>query len=223
MSNTGNIGSSANADSGNSGGSNRRKRNYRHFGPAGTSGDRTNASAQQGSVRTGPVEQRQDNQGVRRETPGRESANRDATVRGTDAGARNNPNQQKAAAATVGRSNTRSSKNRRSRSGQNRPQSRGQEGPVTAVKAPERAETVLAAEKPVQPINKQSQPPRDKPARTEQQMKQNRKMAGNDRPARWDRRIQAEETYEDIRKDIDRIEKEIWLEIAGLHTIKLDY
>ncbi|MBN1891582.1 MAG: hypothetical protein JW780_02290 [Clostridiales bacterium] len=38
----------------------------------------------------------------------------------------------------------------------------------------------------------------------------------------WSRRIRAEETSEDIRKDNERIEKEIWLEIAGIHTMKLD-
>ena len=34
--------------------------------------------------------------------------------------------------------------------------------------------------------------------------------------------VKAEETIDDIRKDNDRIEKEIWLEIAGIHTVKLD-
>ena len=31
------------------------------------------------------------------------------------------------------------------------------------------------------------------------------------------------ETLDDIKRDNDRIEKEIWLEIADIHTIKLDY
>jgi len=53
----------------------------------------------------------------------------------------------------------------------------------------------------------------------------------NDRPERserprearnWGRNIRTEETYEDIKKDNERIEKEIWLEIAGIHTYKLD-
>lgn len=47
--------------------------------------------------------------------------------------------------------------------------------------------------------------------------------AGQDRLSRWDKRIKTEESYEDIKKDNERLEKEIWLEIAGLHTIKLDY
>lgn len=42
------------------------------------------------------------------------------------------------------------------------------------------------------------------------------------RASRVGKTIEPEETYEDIKKDIERIEKEIWLEIAGLHTIKLD-
>ncbi len=42
------------------------------------------------------------------------------------------------------------------------------------------------------------------------------------RNPRRERRIRAPETVEDIRKDIDRIEKEIWIEIAEIHTISLD-
>jgi len=43
------------------------------------------------------------------------------------------------------------------------------------------------------------------------------------RERNWDRnRIKAEETYEDIRRDNERIEKEIWLDIAGIHTLTLD-
>ncbi len=218
MSNTDNIGSSTNADSGNSGGSNRRKRNYRHFGPAGASGDHANTPAPHANVRTGPIEQRQENQSVRREP-----ASRETVVRSAEAGAKSNPDQQKTTAASGNQSNTRSNKNRRNRSNQNRPQSRNQPDlPVTAAKAPERAETG-PAEKPVQQVIRQSQPPREKPVRADQQIRQNRKTPSNDRSSRWDRRIQAEETYEDIHRDIERIEKEIWLEIAGLHTIKLDY
>lgn len=41
-------------------------------------------------------------------------------------------------------------------------------------------------------------------------------------PKNWSRNIRTEETSEDIRKDNERIEKEIWLEIAGIHTMKLD-
>ena len=39
----------------------------------------------------------------------------------------------------------------------------------------------------------------------------------------WDRnRIKPVETFEDIRRDNERIEKEIWLDIAGIHTLTLD-
>ena len=46
----------------------------------------------------------------------------------------------------------------------------------------------------------------------------------NDRPIRkWENRmVKIEETYDDIRKDNERIEKEIWLEIAEIHNAKLD-
>jgi len=38
----------------------------------------------------------------------------------------------------------------------------------------------------------------------------------------WGRHIRSEETYEDVRKENERLEKEIWLEIASIHTSKLD-
>ena len=46
----------------------------------------------------------------------------------------------------------------------------------------------------------------------------------NDRPNRkWENRmVKIEETFDDIRKDNERIEKEIWLEIAEIHNAKLD-
>jgi hypothetical protein len=46
----------------------------------------------------------------------------------------------------------------------------------------------------------------------------------NDRPARnWqDHKVKIEETLEDVRKDNERIEKEIWLEIAEIHNMRLD-
>jgi hypothetical protein len=42
-------------------------------------------------------------------------------------------------------------------------------------------------------------------------------------PARWEKRVRTEENVDDVRRDIERIEKEIWLEIASIHTIKLDF
>lgn len=49
-----------------------------------------------------------------------------------------------------------------------------------------------------------------------------RGQAQKQRVNRWEKQIKAEETLEDIKRENDRIEKEIWLEIAGIHTIKLD-
>jgi len=41
--------------------------------------------------------------------------------------------------------------------------------------------------------------------------------------SRWDpEKIKIEETYEDIKKENERIEKEIWLEIAEIHNTRLD-
>ncbi|MBR6484453.1 MAG: hypothetical protein IKT14_05490, partial [Clostridiales bacterium] len=34
--------------------------------------------------------------------------------------------------------------------------------------------------------------------------------------------IHAEETIEDIKRENDRLEKEIWIDIAEIHTIKLE-
>jgi len=41
-------------------------------------------------------------------------------------------------------------------------------------------------------------------------------------PRTWGRNVRAEETHEDVRRENERIEKEIWLEIASIHTFKLD-
>jgi len=41
-------------------------------------------------------------------------------------------------------------------------------------------------------------------------------------PRTWARNIRTEETHEDIHKENERLEKEIWLEIASIHTYKLD-
>jgi hypothetical protein len=41
-------------------------------------------------------------------------------------------------------------------------------------------------------------------------------------PRTWGRNIRAEETHEDVHRENERIEKEIWLEIASIHTYKLD-
>jgi len=49
--------------------------------------------------------------------------------------------------------------------------------------------------------------------------------ANNERPREarsWGKHIRSEETYEDVRKENERLEKEIWLEIASIHTFKLD-
>jgi hypothetical protein len=44
-----------------------------------------------------------------------------------------------------------------------------------------------------------------------------------ERPMRnWDRQVKAEETYDDVKRENDRLEKEIWLEIAEIRNIKLD-
>ncbi len=46
----------------------------------------------------------------------------------------------------------------------------------------------------------------------------------NDRPSRnWqERKVRIEETLDDVIKDNERIEKEIWLEIAEIHNMRID-
>jgi len=39
----------------------------------------------------------------------------------------------------------------------------------------------------------------------------------------WERRVKPVVTLEDLRKENDRIEKEILLEIAEIHNLKLDF
>lgn len=66
--------------------------------------------------------------------------------------------------------------------------------------------------------------------KTENQAFGNRKNNSNpppraDRPREprtWGRNIRTEETHEDIHRENERLEKEIWLEIASIHTFKLD-
>ena len=64
---------------------------------------------------------------------------------------------------------------------------------------------------------------RDRLSRQQNGSQPSAAIASQERSARWDKRIKTEESYDDIKRDNERLEKEIWLEIAGLHTIKLDY
>lgn len=85
-----------------------------------------------------------------------------------------------------------------------------------------------ANEKPAQTTEKQIPTVRNE--RTDNQAYANRKNVTNpaprvDRPREprtWGRNIRTEETHEDIHRENERIEKEIWLEIASIHTYKLD-
>lgn len=56
-------------------------------------------------------------------------------------------------------------------------------------------------------------------------MNPNPNQPRNDRqkePRTWGRHIRSEETFEDVKRENERLEKEIWLEIADIHTMKLD-
>lgn len=63
----------------------------------------------------------------------------------------------------------------------------------------------------------------NRPAPAQQQQQQANPYR-SDRPARnWqDHKVKIEETLDDVRKDNERIEKEIWLEIAEIHNMRID-
>lgn len=69
----------------------------------------------------------------------------------------------------------------------------------------------------------QQQQQRKLPASNEQRPVYNKLNRPNRPQNRWDdRKVKIEETFEDVRKDNERIEKEIWLEIAEIHNLRLD-
>ncbi|NLM78815.1 MAG: hypothetical protein GX173_12160 [Ruminococcaceae bacterium] len=195
MSDSGNR-ATGNSGPAKSGGSNRRKRNYRHFGPQGST---TDASASRETVRTGPVEQK-------RETGSDRSSQQESR----------NPTQVKpsgnAQSGDQAKRSVSRSRNRNNRNVQNRPQTSSAAPAVQPKPKTDNAE-------PAQQNKNQKKVKANQPTRPER----SNPLTRQKRVVRWDKKISAEETYEDIRSDIERIEKEIWLEIAGLHTITLDY
>lgn len=72
-------------------------------------------------------------------------------------------------------------------------------------------------------VNNSPRPQQNQPFQGAQRTPNNQ-GAVNVRPARkWeDHKVKIEETYEDIKRENERIEKEIWLEIAEIHNAKLD-
>ncbi len=66
--------------------------------------------------------------------------------------------------------------------------------------------------------NRNNRPPQN-PAT---QNNRNREFDKQNESKTWSRNLRSEETSEDIRLENERIEKEIALEISGIHTMKLD-
>lgn len=66
--------------------------------------------------------------------------------------------------------------------------------------------------------NRNNRPPQN-PAG---QNNRNREIEKQSETKTWSRNLRSEETSEDIRQENERIEKEIALEISGIHTMKLD-
>ncbi|MHB1484635.1 MAG: hypothetical protein ACYCYI_08210 [Saccharofermentanales bacterium] len=72
-----------------------------------------------------------------------------------------------------------------------------------------------------QPVQQQHQ--QQAPSQPSQATAQIQQQRPNQQSRKWETRaIKIEETFEDIKKDNERIEKEIWLEIAEIHNAKLD-
>ncbi|MCK9251996.1 MAG: hypothetical protein M0P55_04505 [Clostridiales bacterium] len=156
----------------------------------------TNAAGSAPVVRNGPVEQ------ARGASP-RDAGNRPAGDRNKQA-------------PSGGTSANRPNRSRSRRPNQNRPQQARSKPEQVSTEAPVTPESApVPAPAPA--------PARQNPPAQEIRASRNEPRAARNRPARWEKRIKAEETAEDIRRDIERIEKEIWLEIAGVHTIRLDY
>lgn len=68
------------------------------------------------------------------------------------------------------------------------------------------------------PQNRNNRPPQNPPI----QNNRNREYEKPVEAKTWSRNLRSEETSEDIRQENERIEKEIWLDISGIHTMKLD-
>jgi hypothetical protein len=89
----------------------------------------------------------------------------------------------------------------------NRPEARPD---IKAEPRPERTERP-------EPV-KERKETRERPEPRERQI-----ASAPDRSHRWEKKVKAEETFDDIHRDNERLEKEIWLEIASIHNIKLDF
>lgn len=200
--------------------SNRNKRTYRQFGPetsqkSSANQRSTSPNERSGNERSRPVEQN-------RPPKNNQNTAADRTQRQPQAGSQSNRSS----------SRSRNKRNNRSRSqtpaNQNRPvaasntQHDRPSGPAgTEIKHPENRSNQTV--KTHTPNAQQNQAVKNQqPRRKRSSNRPAQHASDSNRSARWEKKILAEETYEDIRRDIDRIEKEIWLEIAGLHTIKLD-
>ena len=125
---------------------------------------------------------------------------------------------------------------RRNNNSNNRPQRPGQPADTRNAASPVKPvssvnitrEVNRSPEKPDQVTEKQI--PQVRIEKPENQAFANRKNNTNaaprtDRPREprtFGRNIRTEETHEDIRRENERLEKEIWLEIASIHTYKLD-
>jgi hypothetical protein len=182
-----------------------RRKKYREFGPAAPSGGQNQGSRNSRGRRRG---------GSRSQTPRSQSTNPHAQQR--PAGEPRPGSAIREGAETAGRP----PRDRNPQQGGNRPpvqrnQSAGQQNQQRREPVQEQQNTSPQGTAQDQTVSRQQHNPRP------QQFV--RQTPRPQRERSWDRnRIKAEETFEDIRRDNERIEKEIWLEIAGIHTLTLD-
>ncbi|NLK89210.1 MAG: hypothetical protein GX276_03590 [Clostridiaceae bacterium] len=184
---------------------NRRRRSTRHFGPPAAADGKTSAPGQKMSDRPQELENKDLRSG---QSAGSGQRSRKTTSnqqrQGNPPGRKNSP---QSTSERSGQQSRRSNQPQR-RQQQSKPQTQGGRSPAESkIKAASRQQL-------------QSEATAQRPARKAQDRPQG--QAQKQRVDRWEKQIKAEETLEDIKRENDRIEKEIWLEIAGIHTIKLD-
>jgi hypothetical protein len=228
------------------GGPSHRKRNYRHFGPPAGAAPSSGSSGQQGGNRP----PRPDNRGNRAENSEATDSRKDQQPRQQQSSRPGQSGQREGGLPNRDRNN-RGGGQSRSGAGQNQGQATGMATGHPAATGPvQRNQPNQRRPGPPRDQREPREPREQRERRGQIELREPRepaelrvphdnhdrqeKIAVNpqtqssagsiqqERQNRWDKRIKAEENYEEIKRDNERIEKEIWLEIAGIHTIKLD-
>ena len=226
----------------------RRKRNYRHFGPADTNGKSDSArtkpqerSSGSGSDQQTSGNQQPSNRGSADKNRSSSQNNRGRRKPRSKSGRNRNPrqrpqnNQRSGLSDESGTASKQNESRQQGQSDQNKQTNQIKEntkpnldrkkkpvrGQQSAQPDQQSGSTESTSRKRIQRnVNRQDK--RDAQNRQDQNRSEINRKSADARRERWQKKIKTEETAEDIKKDNERIEKEIWLEIASIHTIKLD-